>query len=268
MIEKFTRKLIAVEIKLGFLHIPAAGIEMMPEKNTKITVVVERQERQLTYNATYKRIFGLVKWYKSVGVKAGDEVILENDGTKYILLLKNKSHETPLKEAEKLLDISGLSSQAKGNIVEDRIKELIVLQGQGLLSVYKPVTDTQGIDLVVTKAGMFQPIFLQIKGRFNINHGTFIMDINKKTFSPHHSYFVVGGYFNAQKLEIHENILLVPSKEVADALVVKSGGKESYRVQNSLSTDSQGHWAAFLIKKTDLANKLLEKFDAMSTYIK
>ena len=33
MVKKFIRKLIDVEIKLGFLHIPAAGIEIMPEKN-------------------------------------------------------------------------------------------------------------------------------------------------------------------------------------------------------------------------------------------
>lgn len=31
MSKKFVRKLIDVEIKLGFLHIPVAGIEMMPD---------------------------------------------------------------------------------------------------------------------------------------------------------------------------------------------------------------------------------------------
>jgi len=188
MVKKFIRKLIDVEIRLGFLHIPAVGIEMMPEKDGKITVAIDGKDNELTYNAKHKRVFGLVRWYKVNNVRVGDEVILEKGGLKYVLSFKDKSQETPLKEAETLLDISGLSSQAKGDIVEERIKELIVLQGQGLLSVYRPVTDTQGVDLVVTKAGMFQPIFLQIKGRFNVAKvGFFLMDINKKTFTPHHS---------------------------------------------------------------------------------
>lgn len=215
MVKKFIRKLIDVEIKLGFLHIPAAGIEVMPEKDAKIAVAIDGKENQLTYNTKHKRIFGLVRWYKAHNARVGDEVVLEKDGSKYVLSFKDKSQETPLKEAETLLDISGLSSQAKGDIVEERIKELIVLQGQGLLSVYRPVTDTQGVDLVVTKAGMFQPIFLQIKGRFNVEkRGYFLMDINKRTFTAHHSYFVIGAYFNPQKLEIDENVLLVPSLEM------------------------------------------------------
>jgi hypothetical protein len=269
MTKKFIRKLIDVEIKLGFLHIPAAGIEMMPDKDSKIAVVIEGKDNELTYNAKHKRVFGLVRWYKAHNTRVGDEVVFEKAGAKYSLSFKDKSQETPLKEAETLLDISGLSSQAKGDIVEERIKELIVLQGQGLLSVYRPVTDTQGVDLVVTKAGMFQPIFLQIKGRFNVEkRGYFLMDINKKTFTPHHSYFVVGAYFNPQKMEIDENVLLVPSLEVEKGTIVRSKIGERIRVQNYLSPDSQGKWSPFLIKKTDLANKLIEKFEEMAKYIR
>lgn len=269
MVKKFIRKLIEVEIKLGFLHIPAAGIEIMPDRDGKIAVVIDGKDNELTYNATHKRVFGLVRWYKAHHVRVGDEVVFEKDGDKFVLLFKDKLQETPLKEAEKLLDISGLSSQAKGDIIEERIKELIVLQGQGLLSVYRPVTDTRGVDLIVTKAGMFQPIFLQVKGRFNVAKvGFFLMDINKKTFTPHHSYFVVGAYFNPQKMEIDDNVLLVPSIEVAKGTLVKSKRGESLRIQNHLSPSSQGRWAPFLIKKTDMANKLLEKFEEMARYIK
>ena len=116
---------------------------------------------------------------------------------------------------------------------------------------------------------MFQPIFLQIKGRFNVEKtGYFLMDINKKTFTAHHSCFVIGAYFNPQKLEIDENILLIPSGEVEKGMIVKSPIGERYRVINHLSTNSKGKWASFLIKKNDLANKLLEKFEEMARYIK
>ncbi|MBU0768064.1 MAG: hypothetical protein KJ687_03080, partial [Proteobacteria bacterium] len=61
MAKKFIRKLIDVEIKLGFLHIPAAGIEMMPGKDGKIAVAIDGKDNELTYNAKHKRVFGLVR---------------------------------------------------------------------------------------------------------------------------------------------------------------------------------------------------------------
>jgi hypothetical protein len=123
MIKKFVRKLIEVEIRLGFLHIPAAGIEMMPEKDGKIAVNIDGKEKRLTYNAKHKRVFGLVRRYKSNNTRVGDEVVFAKNGSRFELSFKDKSQETPLKEAETLLDISGLSTQARGDIVEDRVKE-------------------------------------------------------------------------------------------------------------------------------------------------
>ena len=115
---------------------------------------IDNQEHQLTYNATYKMIFGLTRWYKNHDSKVGDEIILEKIDDKYRISFKGIAGKPLVEEAESIIDISGLSFQAKGNVVEKRIKELIVLHGQGLLSVFSPVTDTQGIDLIVTKSGM------------------------------------------------------------------------------------------------------------------
>lgn len=68
-------------------------------------------------------------------------------------------------------------------------------------------------------------------------------------------------------MEIDNNVLLVPSLEVAKGTVVKSKRGESLRIKNHLSSDSHGRWAKPLILKTDLANKLLEKFQEMARYI-
>lgn len=269
MQNKIIRKLIGVEIKLGFLNIPAKGIEYMPEVNTKITVYIENRPQQLRYNATYKRMFGLTQWYRKHKLKSGDTVTLTKLKDKYKLEYQQKDVELSAKEKSTLIDLSGLSSQAKGDIVEDRIKELIVLHGQGLLSVYKPVTDTHGIDLIITKSGMFQPIYLQVKSRFNLQKtGYFLIDISKRTFTPHHSYFVIGAYFNPENLEIYEYILLIPSAEVIKGIVVKAPNGDRYRITNQLNPLSKGKWAKYLIKKSDLADKLLEKFEEIAKYIK
>ena len=153
MAKGFTRKLIEVEIRLGFLSIPTRGADLLPEEETKVNVFLENSEKSLslTYNAEHKRLFGLTGWYRKNKAEPKDEVILEvvKDTTPtYRLKFKRaepvKDQKTQEKEAKELIDLSGLSSIAKGNIVEDRIKELILLYGQGLLNVYKLVSNTEG----------------------------------------------------------------------------------------------------------------------------
>lgn len=144
MTNKFVRKLIAVEIKLGFLNVPSQGVEIMPDKKGSIDVLIDKVQKTLSYNPQYRRIFGLTAWYKKHKLKAGDEVVLSKSNTTYELI-RIRDSEVPLNDeddSDELVDISGLSSQAKGDIVEDRIKEIILLHGQGLLSAYRPVSDT------------------------------------------------------------------------------------------------------------------------------
>jgi hypothetical protein len=57
--KKIIQKLIAVEIKLGFLHIPAKGIDQMPDRNAKIPVTIDAQSKTRTYKPTCKQIFEL-----------------------------------------------------------------------------------------------------------------------------------------------------------------------------------------------------------------
>src|SRR5690606_21903431 len=134
---------------------------------------IKEATQTLSYNAEYNRIFGLTSWYKENQITAGTflDVAIKN-GEVYITTQKTQKvksvdlSKTTDKE-EKLIDISNIPSGAKGNIVEDRIKELILLLGQGVLNVYKPVIDNEGIDLVTLKNGQFHPIFLQVKSRYN-----------------------------------------------------------------------------------------------------
>ena len=279
MVKEFSRKLIEVEIKLGFLNIPSRGTELMPEEKAKVDMFLDDSDeaQSLSYNPNYKRIFGLTAWYKKHKAKPKDEIILrlikENPPTyrlkfeKAEPLVDQRARE---KEAKELIDLSGLSSTSKGDIVEDRVKELILLYGQGLLNVYKPVSDTEGIDLIVVKSGIFQPIFLQVKSRFNLQKNrAIIADISLKTFNPHHSYYVVIAYFNPSTLEIDDYILLIPTEEVrGNAVIVNTKYGQRYRVTTRLNPESKSKWAKYLVKKSELADKLIEKFEEMSKYIK
>lgn len=270
MANKILRKLIDVEIRLGFIYIPSQNIELMPDINTKIEVNLDDKIEKVTYNPVHRRIFGLTSWYKKHNLKVGQEVIIIRENNIYKFELKNKKENEEIQEIiDDLIDISGLSSTAKGDIVEDRIKELILLHGQGLLSVYRPTTDSEGIDLIVVKNGMFQPIFLQVKSRFNLSGNSFITNINKKTFNVHHSYYVICAYFNLTKMELFNNVLLIPSSIIAEeAILLKNSKRPSYQIVASLAEGSKGKWSQYFINKSDLSNRLIEKFEEMAKYIK
>jgi len=279
MTKGFSRKLIEVEIRLGFLNIPSRGTELMPEEKTKVDIFLDDSDRaqSLSYNPDYKRIFGLTAWYKKHKAKPKDEIsliLIKESPPTYRLKFEKAEpvvdQRAREKEAKELIDLSGLSSTSKGDIVEDRVKELILLYGQGLLNVYKPVSDTEGIDLIIVKSGIFQPIFIQVKSRFNLQKNrAIIADISLKTFNPHHSYYVVIAYFNPANLEINDYILLIPTNEVREnAVIVNTKYGQRYRVATQLNPESKSKWAKYIIRKSELANKLLEKFEEIARYIK
>ena len=173
-------------------------------------------------------------------------------------------------EDENIIDISGLSSQAKGNIAEDRVKEIILLNSGGLLNVYRPVIDTRGIDLIILKDGVFIPIYLQVKSRFQVQKkDQLILTVAKNTFKEHHAYYLVGISFEPDKAEIGEQILFMPSKKVIEmANVVNNNGKEYYRINVSYSKAKNSKYKKYFMSKRDFVESLLEKFEVMSVLLK
>ena len=267
---EYQRRVIAVERRLGFLYVPAIGQVYMPRQTGKIEVKLEgeKQLKQLNYNADHKRIFGLTEWYKKAKVEVEAILNIKIEGnTITISVAKDSSQtETSIEKSKNLIDISGLSPVAKGNIVEDRIKELILLYGQGLMNVYKPVIDN-GIDLIVMRDGVFTPIFIQVKSRFNAaKNENLLIEISDNTFTAHHSFYVLGASFNPATLELDDKILLIPSRDFeAKTKVTKDYNKR--RVSVSLKERTKAQWAGYLISKTKLVEELLQKFDEMAKYI-
>lgn len=269
---KYKRKVIDVERRLGFLYVPAVAQEFMPSKKSQVNVLLEggKETKSLSYNSKDKRIYGLTKWYKNHGIHAGNvlNIEIENSLLKVNIEQRDKKVTSHDQVSNEFVDLSGLSSTSKGNIVEDRVKELIILYGQGLLNVYRPVVDNRGIDLIVMMNGVFAPIFLQVKSRFNAyKKKELLIDVSNKTFEAHHSFYIIGASFNPATLELDENILFIPSSDFSkSASPIKNGNKK--RVIVSLKSHSKGKWVKFLIQKSDLANKLMEKFAEVSKYIK
>ena len=225
----YQRKLIEVEKKLGFLYVPAKARELLPNENAEIRLLLpgEKNPSTKTYNADHNRIFGLTPFFKKHKLTAGDMVSVEisEDSITINLQEQEKIEDSEEKEEETFIDVSGLSSQSKGNIGEDRVKEIILLYSQGLLNVYKPVIDDRGIDLIVLKEKIYNPIYIQVKTRFNVHkRNLLILTINGSTFKPHHSYYIVGLSFNQEKMEMDDQILFIPSREIPELASRLSNG--------------------------------------------
>jgi hypothetical protein len=271
---KYQRQLIGVEIKLGFLYVPAPARPLLPNETKKIKVYFsgDSKPKDQSYNADYNRIFGLTSWYKKNKLEKGSTLNVEITTN---LVTISVATETIIEETDEtstttLIDISGLSSQAKGNIGEDRIKEIILLNSQGLLNVYKPVIDDRGIDLIVLKEGVFIPIYLQVKSRFNVKkNNQLILSISMNTFKTHHAYYLVGISYDPDSAEIEDQILFIPSKKLIElANVVKYKGNQFYRVNVSYTNAHLSKYKKYFMTKKEFVESLFEKFEIMGEMLK
>ena len=78
----------------------------------------------------------------------------------------------------------------------------------------------------------------------------------------------MGAYFDPKKLEVYDNILFVPSDDVIKAKTIKVKTRESYRLISQLQPSGRGQWDKFIIRKSELAAKLIEKFEEINRYIR
>ena len=65
------------------------------------------------------------------------------------------------KEEKKYTISKDVSSKQKGDITEARIAELITLYGDTTLSCYKPISDDEGIDLIVKRKESLKTMYIQ-----------------------------------------------------------------------------------------------------------
>ena len=103
---------------------------------------------------------------KSLFVKTGPSTFALNSEVR----LAKKTSLTEEQEEKEYAVSSTLMSVQKGNIVEARVSELVLLYGANL-SCYRPLTDDEGIDLIVKEKGSLKSIYIQIKSNFSDDFG-------------------------------------------------------------------------------------------------
>ncbi len=116
---------------------------------------------------------------------------------------------------EKVCKISkDISTKQKGDIAEARIAELIVLYGDTTLSCYKPISDDDGIDLIVKKKGSIKTMYLQVKSRFGDNPDAIFTATTKTTsIADNYSVALIFAFFDTSEGDLWDYLWFIPAPD-------------------------------------------------------
>lgn len=189
---------------------------------------------------------------KSRFVKVGPSTFGLNPNFKIVSEVKVKK--------EKIYKISkNISTKQKGDIAEARIAELITLYGDKALSCYKPLSDDEGIDLIVKEKGSFKIMYLQIKSRFGDNPDAIFTATTKSSgIIDNYSMAVIFCFFDTEEGDLWDYLWFVPAPD----FIKKANRLDSGRLLGFVAgrkKKESNKWDQYLIDKRDLANKIIEQ---------
>ena len=174
----------------------------------------------------------------------------------------NESFTAPGKieipKPEKVWKISkDVSSRQKGDIAEARIAELITLYGDTTLSCYKPISDDEGIDLIVKEKGSLKTMYIQIKSRFGNNPNEIFTATTKTSgMVDNYSMAAVYCYFNTEEGDLWDYLWFVSAPDF-----IKNANKLNNGIMLGFVAGRQkkqsNKWDNYLIDKRDLANQII-----------
>lgn len=163
------------------------------------------------------------------------------------------------KEEKKYTISKNVSSKQKGDIAEARIAELISLYGDTSLSCYKPISDDEGIDLIVKKKESLNTMYIQIKSRFGNNPSDiFTATVKAASVADRYSMALVFCFFDTEQGDLWDYVWFVPAPDFLKMSNKLQGGKMLGFVAGRKKNEAN-KWDEYLIDKRDLANEILNQ---------
>ncbi len=163
-----------------------------------------------------------------------------------------------IKKPERVWAISkDVSTKQKGDIAEARIAELVTLYGDTTLSCYKPISDDEGIDLIVKEKGSLRTMYIQIKSRFGNNPDEIFTATAKSSgVVDNYSTAVIFCYFDTEEGDLWDYLWFVPAPDLLKFANKLDSGKLLGFVAGRKRKESN-KWDNYLIDKRDLANQII-----------
>lgn len=159
---------------------------------------------------------------------------------------------------EKIFKISeNISQKQKGDVAEARIAELVTLYGDTCLSCYRPMSDDEGIDLIVKQKGVPKIMYVQVKSRFGDDSGEiFTATVKASGVIDNFSMGLVFCFFDTERGDLWDYIWFVPAPNFLKLANQLEGGKLLGFVAGRKKKESN-KWDEYLIDKRELANTIL-----------
>ncbi len=155
-----------------------------------------------------------------------------------------------------------VSPRQKGDIAEGRVAELIALYGRKPLSSYKPISDDEGIDLVVKqKNALGWTVCLQIKSQFAPRAGKLFAANTKPPAARDGNLAFVFCYFDTDEGDLWKYLWFIPADKFLARAPELATGQFAFRATMNPSGTTRGGrplaWSEFLIDKRGLADAIL-----------
>lgn len=173
---------------------------------------------------------------------------------------KEKVKIEPKIKEEKVYKISkDISTKQKGDIAEARIAELITLYGDTTLACYKPLSDDEGIDLIVKEKGSLKTMYLQIKSRFGDNpDAIFTATTKASSISDNYSVALIFCFFDTAEGDLWDYLWFVPAPDFIKMANKLDNGKMLGFVAGRQRKETN-KWDQYLIDKRELANMIISQ---------
>lgn len=159
----------------------------------------------------------------------------------------------------------GLNKKQKGDIAEARVVELITLYGNEGLSCYRPVSDDEGIDIVVKRKGKFDVVYAQVKSTYGygLKDRGFVSVVKEKNVASKERMLIIFVYFDLSEGDLFDQVFCIPAPDF-----LKLTENEKKRTKNRTFTVGLHHpdrskYAEFMIEKRELANKIIQIMDRL-----
>ena len=172
---------------------------------------------------------------------------------KKISVNESEAIDKNIEKARSMAINTSVSSGQKGSIAEARIAELIVLYGDSGLSCYKPISDDEGIDIIVKQRGSLKTLYLQVKSRWNSAGDTMIADVKKSSLTDSYAMGVVVCRFDVDEGDVADYLWFIPAP---DFIRLAEDNGTRYRLRTVKHDDK---WDEYMIDRRDLANRLIEQ---------
>ncbi len=155
----------------------------------------------------------------------------------------------------------GLSSTQKGLITEYAVATALMLASKGQLSVFTPLADDHGIDLIVYDkvSGSMLPVQVKSWNKSPSQRGTIQFDVQKTTFSKSTPSILIAILFDQKEASIKMSWLM-SMEEVSE---LSNSRHDKYALVPSVRKETSDRYRPFRYDDLDaLVQAVIEKLQA------